>query len=527
MEAVGLGFAAASVAELCLRLGKDLYARCKSYQRAENELREATLCIQGQWIKIEHQISALRRVWESLGDDLQIHQNLVLQVLQAKLQGAVNTVDSLLVDEGKEMSRLDRIVARMSDAKRLNYAAYAKSSLDSIIQDLEKWQRRFDPSWFLIARIAVPVIDQQLAGEKSSESRVVASVVQLRHAHSINKSNAVASGSIFIHAGYQISDRALIPYSSAYTGRSSDRELIIDHIPVSEQANVDLSAKHVRNLARVLSNVDPELFSLLPCRGVLRHRDQSTESIIGFDLIFSIPEKLAQTRPRSLRSLLSTPPTGHALNERIKLAVSIARSIVFLHSSCFVHKNISPENIIVFPQPTETLGAPFLVGFERFRLAEGRTYMSGDNAWEKNLYRHPKRQGLHPEEEYRMQHDIYSVGVCLLEIGLWSSFVCYSEDTKSITPGSELAIASYIGARDQRKAATAIKDILVKEALARLPAVMGQIYSDVVVSCLTCLDKNNQRFGDERELEDEDGILIGVRYIEKVSRKTSKLMLHN
>lgn len=45
---------------------------------------------------------------------------------------------------------------------------------------------------------------------------------------------------------------------------------------------------------------------------------------------------------------------------------------------------------------------------------------------------------------------------------------------------------------------------------------MGKIYTNIVISCLTCLDKNNEAFGDEREFEDEDGILVGVRYIEKV-----------
>ena len=29
-----------------------------------------------------------------------------------------------------------------------------------------------------------------------------------------------------------------------------------------------------------------------------------------------------------------------------------------------------------------------------------------------------ERQGVHPEEQLVMQHDIYSLGVCLLEIGL-------------------------------------------------------------------------------------------------------------
>jgi hypothetical protein len=39
---------------------------------------------------------------------------------------------------------------------------------------------------------------------------------------------------------------------------------------------------------------------------------------------------------------------------------------------------------------------------------------------------------------------------------------------------------------------------------------------EVVVSCLTCLDKGNKDFGDESEFLDTDGILVGVRYVEKV-----------
>jgi hypothetical protein len=45
---------------------------------------------------------------------------------------------------------------------------------------------------------------------------------------------------------------------------------------------------------------------------------------------------------------------------------------------------------------------------------------------------------------------------------------------------------------------------------------MGTRYSDVVVTCLTCLDTNNVDFGDEVDFEDADGIEVGVRYIEKV-----------
>jgi hypothetical protein len=540
MDPVSFAFAAISMVDICLRqvlrvstcisvmeycvksasrwlirgrYGNDLYTRCQAYQHAKTELREAALCIQDHWIKLKHQISALRTVWESLDERLQIHQHLVLQVLQCKLQSAISKLDGL-TSAREKITTWDKIVAK---AKQLKYAAYAKASLDNIISDLDKWQRTFDPSWFFLARIAVPVIDQQLTEQQASESKAISTVRQLRQAHEANKNDSVSPASVFLQKGYErLTERESIVLSSASTGRCLDQRIIIDHIPVTEQADLNGTTRDVRDLARVLSKVDPMLFGLLSCRDVVKVRDSSTEKIAGFDFIFLIPPELSQAVPHSLRSLLLDQRTKYPLNERFDLAVSLARSIVFLHSSRFVHKNISPENIIVFQRSPDELGTPFLVGFERFRFAEGQTVMAGDCLWEKNLYRHPRRQGLHPEEQYRMQHDIYSVGICLLEIGLWSSFVNYSEDQTSITPSPELPISELIAAKDQRKAAVMVKDVLIKMARSRLPILMGKTYTDIVMSCLTCLDKNNEEFGNEREFEDEDGILVGVRYIEKV-----------
>jgi hypothetical protein len=45
---------------------------------------------------------------------------------------------------------------------------------------------------------------------------------------------------------------------------------------------------------------------------------------------------------------------------------------------------------------------------------------------------------------------------------------------------------------------------------------IGTKYTEVVISCLSCLDKDNN-FGNEGELLDNDGILVGARYIEKAS----------
>jgi serine/threonine protein kinase len=76
-------------------------------------------------------------------------------------------------------------------------------------------------------------------------------------------------------------------------------------------------------------------------------QDLFTEKIIGFDFIFSILPGFGQIDPYSFWSLFLDKKTKYPLNERFYLAVSLARSIVFLHSSSFVHKCISPENIIV------------------------------------------------------------------------------------------------------------------------------------------------------------------------------------
>ena len=191
-----------------------------------------------------------------------------------------------------------------------------------------------------------------------------------------------------------------------------------------------------------------------------------------------------------------------------------------MHASNFVHKSIRPDNVIVFQDTSSQLGRPFLVGFERFRMDVAVTYRFGDDLWERNLYRHPQRQGLLPEKDFSMQHDIYSLGVVLLEVGLNTSFAWpkwRDNGQYEWVPNTDIGLADLLD-RDQQGKASSLKRRFVKMAKEELPSIMGPKYTQVVISCLTCLDGNNEGFGDESEFEDEDGILIGVRFIEQVSR---------
>ena len=111
-----------------------------------------------------------------------------------------------------------------------------------------------------------------------------------------------------------------------------------------------------------------------------------------------------------------------------------------------------------------------------------------------------------------MQHDIYSLGVCLLEVGLWESFVSHADGVTAPLPAAALGITS----SPELKQPALIKERLIAVAKRDLSKRMGERYEEVVINCLTCLDQDNADFGDQSEFEDQDGVLVGVKYIDKV-----------
>ena len=70
-----------------------------------------------------------------------------------------------------------------------------------------------------------------------------------------------------------------------------------------------------------------------------------------------------------------------------------------------------------------------------------------------------------------------------------------------------------------------IKEHLVELAEKELPPRLGDMYTAIVLACLNSLDPGNEAFGPEQELADEDGILVGVRYIENVLIKMNEISI--
>ena len=306
---------------------------------------------------------------------------------------------------------------------RVERSKYAllEGRLSKAIDDLETWQGIFDPSWYLIIKAAIPQIDEELVNHVQGPVR--AAILPSCSLRDALRSSSQDTTPIWLNEeGITNLSIADIPFSSAKSAKRSDggRELILESILCPAHANSTVLARDVRDLARKLWHADPVTFGLLNCKGVVKQVDQLTQALSSFIFVFKMPDGLSE--PASLRSMLLLGDGDHSLSDRFMLASQLAKSLYYIHMFSFVHKNLRPENILIMKGLEAPIGHPYLVGFEHFRAAEGNTSRLGDTTWELNLYRHPRRQGDRPEEAYVMQHDIYSLGVCLLEIGLWQSF---------------------------------------------------------------------------------------------------------
>jgi len=298
-------------------------------------------------------------------------------------------------------------------------------------------------------------------------------------------------------------------------GDSAKSLIILDRYKPSPEVNIRQLQKDVRDFARKLAHSSALEFGFLNCKGVIK------ENPTAFTFVFRVPPGF--TQPRSLRSCFQDVQGTDSLSDRFRLANELVRSVSYVHTFGFVHKNIRPETILLLSSKESSIGSAFLIGFDSFRTLEGKTLRKGDSAWERCLYQHPNRMGSTPTEDYIMQHDIYSLGVCLLELGLWDSFVVYDDKESYLPDDGEGTNATQSDILGTDLPPSSFKDRLLSLAHGELRSKMGTRYSEIVVTCLTCLDPGNVDFGDESEFQDEDGIQVGVRYIEKILMRLNSI----
>ncbi|KAI9711927.1 MAG: hypothetical protein M1828_001769 [Chrysothrix sp. TS-e1954] len=252
---------------------------------------------------------------------------------------------------------------------------------------------------------------------------------------------------------------------------SEDVDVFVEWTEFSSASSLDERLQlyqRVDNLARMLhssSNRHPDLHTL-DCLGYIEDAQESR-----YGLIYVHPPSVASTNLQTLATLIETLQQPPNLEIRFKIAHTLAVSVASCHALDWLHKTLCPENVIFFardgaPDTSQEIGDPYLAGFDSSRpdhldeMSRAPTNMPSDD-W----YRHPDSLG--PERStYCKAFDIYSLGLILLEIGLWKRL-------ESFHKGKHL-----------RYTRSELRDKIIQSFVPALGSKTGSRYRNVVVACL-------------------------------------------
>jgi len=338
--------------------------RCKNYHHAADEARALLITIEYNWAKTEAQIKFLKSIGTTLDDNYLQMQSLLLSELEGQLKTATFTLDQLIRENKRAKSHeesniIDRMkgLATMTPSSKTKYA-FKKNSIQAVVDDLEKWQRRFDPCWMLIMRIESRSIDNELSQEmqkpSSQQNSFIMMAREIRDAVNATLEKDSADGAaIWLDADSYDPSNDTIEYSptSIHISKATKNRTLMETMRCNFRSDTARTTRDARDLARILQKVDSSNFGLLRCQGIIKGsetvRDQfgNPKSLPTFSFVFDIPPNL--NNPRTLRSILQEA-APFPLNERLDLARRLTHSILYIHSARFIHKNIRPETILVF-----------------------------------------------------------------------------------------------------------------------------------------------------------------------------------
>jgi serine/threonine protein kinase len=201
-----------------------------------------------------------------------------------------------------------------------------------------------------------------------------------------------------------------------------------------------------------------------------------------FGIVYMWPDTMS--KPNTILQYLtgevdgkSKVKTEHPLEDRVRVAKHIITAVLYIHSLDWVHKSIRSDNVLLARSMIEkkqsVLGSAYLKGFDYSRRDDGATTGFDElRDWKREIYQHPDRQQSFQnpaananETRYQKLHDVYSVGVVLLELCLWKSL------------GAQTALFEHASPSRRR-------DILIETAKVKVPPLLGGRCADIVQRCL-------------------------------------------
>ena len=243
------------------------------------------------------------------------------------------------------------------------------------------------------------------------------------------------------------------------------------HRSYSAKSNGDA----VRQLASLLSlsgNLD---LRTLPLRGYTIEADSKR-----YAFVFGFPPNARRSVPVSLHTMIDTDSLTAQLSlpDRFNMAQTVAKTLSAFHSANWVHKSMRSRSIVMFESLDDDhrrmVKSPYLINFESSRPELAGTQFLSTQDLELSLYYHPDRNP--PITPFAKIHDIYALGVVLLEIGLWRTALSIYNQTRALMKPE---------VQKRQVSSREIKSILLDAARRRLSHHMGAAYASAVEACLS------------------------------------------
>ena len=293
-----------------------------------------------------------------------------------------------------------------------------------------------------------------------------------------------------------------------FQDQSSEIPVVLEYTPLLDSSNNSNDvARRFQELATSLRAAPRSANAYVGAMELLGWFQDPKQSRYG--LVYKAPElslhdtSLHQARPcvthgRQSENLLSFLQHGAStdtlnvpsLEDRFRLAHNVASSLYHFHERGTTHRNINSNNIMFFfnkspasaqkdsqPWKEGVIRKPFLASFDQ---SDADAYYAQQEPFISSIYRHP-HTARGQRSTYKSSYDLYSLGVVLLEIGLWMPI---SRFWKSRYTRADFKIR--------------LQSVYIK----KLSGKCGTIYTRVVERCLRAADESDQRTGQARSQTD-------------------------
>ena len=401
---------------------------------------------------------AVRLEW-----DLRILQqfNEYFLTRQSQNGGQLTEADVQLCRQSAEylQSLVDRVTSSARKIQSKNWLGkevnkvlwwHRQSEFEKLEQELFEWTRRLDLRLVAVPEELKEVIKLDTDGLQNaataSSPNFVASTRIQKLQHATSEARKARIDSLYAENPPEALKDLVNPSSSQrFCTAVVDGETVLierrfhSHV-INSTPWLDLR-KELGEFVSALHCLDSTTVSLLHCKSFFH--DDSVAMLGRFNLVHSLPYSLEKRNPPTLKSLITATqgktrlPAAHPLDSRFAVAQSLSTALFFVHSVGFVHKDITSHNILILERPgsnaeqrfPHALGNPFLVGFEFLRSDYGMSdQTNGVRPSLSKIYQHPDRNFSTPPPRYGKAHDVYSLGMVLLELGLWRPLERYEKN---------------------------------------------------------------------------------------------------